>query len=55
MEMQPLIEMLKTTDDVTIQLELTAGLSNFQADLLKIIADFLWKKETKTEDRGIFA
>jgi hypothetical protein len=51
--MQPLTELLRARPDLAMQYELTAGLASFQADLLRILAEFLGKKETKSDDRAI--
>ena len=51
--MKPLIELLKRRRDLAVHEQLTVGLASFQVDLLRTLAEFMSKKETKADDREI--
>lgn len=54
-EMLPLTVLLRSRPDLELQEALAAGLESFQGDLLRVLAQFMAKKETKVEDRDILA
>lgn len=54
-DMLPLTELLRTRPDLELQEALTVGLASFQGDLLRILAEFMSKKDTKVEDRSIIS
>lgn len=54
-EMLPLTALLRGRPDLELQEALAVGLESFQGDLLRVLAQFMAKKETKVEDRDILA
>jgi hypothetical protein len=51
--MKPLIELLKSRNDLDLDFQLSLGLESFQIELLNILAEFMVKKDTKGDDREI--